>query len=123
MPASRRRFLLAMIDDNDESYVNGIKIGSTKGYNIRRIYQVPAGILRTGNNVISIKVEDTGGGGGVWGDSTDLTLTIDKKIQSLQGKWAFQVQSVAADGSAINPNSFPSLLYNAMINPLIHVRD
>ena len=39
---------LAMIDDNDESYVNGIKIGSTKGYNIKRMYQVPAGILKEG---------------------------------------------------------------------------
>ena len=110
---------LAMIDDNDESYVNGIKIGSTKGYNIKRMYQVPAGVLKEGKNVISVRVEDTGGGGGVWGDSTDLTLTIDKKIQSLKGSWLFQVQSILTHGSYNDPNSFPSLLYNAMINPLI----
>jgi sialate O-acetylesterase len=111
---------LAMIDDNDESYVNGIKIGGTKGYNIIRKYQVPAGVLKEGKNVISVRVEDTGGGGGIWGDSTDLAITIDKKVQSLKGKWAFQVQSMLNNGSYIDPNSFPSLLYNAMINPLIH---
>ncbi|MEP6948199.1 MAG: sialate O-acetylesterase [Ginsengibacter sp.] len=111
---------LAMIDDNDESYVNGIKIGSTKGYNIIRRYQIPGGVLKEGKNVISVRVEDTGGGGGIWGDSADLTITIDKKVQSLKGSWAFQVQSVLNNGSSVDPNSFPSLLYNAMINPLVH---
>lgn len=111
---------LAMIDDNDDSYVNGVKIGSTKGYNIKRKYQVPAGVLKGGKNVISIRVEDTGGGGGIWGDSSDLALTIGKDIQSLKGSWVFQVQSMLENGSYVGPNSFPSLLYNAMINPLIH---
>jgi sialate O-acetylesterase len=110
---------LAMIDDNDESYVNGVKIGSTNGYNTKRIYQVPAGVLKEGKNVIAVRVEDTGGGGGIWGDSTDLTLTVDKKVQSLKGGWAFQVQSMLKNGSFADPNSFPALLYNAMINPLI----
>jgi len=110
---------LAMIDDNDESYVNGVKIGATKGYNIKRAYQISAGVLKEGKNVISVRVEDTGGGGGIWGDSIDLKFTIDRKTQSLQGDWAFQVQSVADNGSYNDPNSFPSLLYNAMIHPLI----
>src|SRR5204863_8797610 len=82
---------LSMIDDNDESYMNGVKIGSTNGYNTKRIYQVPAGILKEGKNVIAVRVEDTGGGGGIWGDSTDLTLAIDNKVQSLKGQWLFQV--------------------------------
>ncbi|MEO8763653.1 MAG: sialate O-acetylesterase [Ginsengibacter sp.] len=111
---------LAMIDDNDESYCNGMKIGSTNGYNIKRTYKVPAGVLKEGKNVIAIRVEDTGGGGGVWGDSTDLTLTIDNVPQSLKGEWYFQVQSILDNGSYVSPNSFPSLLYNAMINPLIN---
>jgi sialate O-acetylesterase len=111
---------LGMIDDNDESYVNGVKIGSTKGYNIKRMYQIPAGVLKEGKNEISIRVEDTGGGGGIWGDSTDLKFAIDKKIQSLKGDWLFQVQSILKHGSRDDPNSFPALLYNAMINPLIH---
>jgi sialate O-acetylesterase len=111
---------LAMIDDNDDTYLNGLKIGSTKGYNIIRRYQVPAGVLKEGKNVISVRMEDTGGGGGIWGDSTDLTITIDKKVQTLKGRWAYQVQSMLNTGSYIDPNSFPSLLYNAMINPLTH---
>jgi sialate O-acetylesterase len=111
---------LSVIDDNDESYLNGVKIGATKGYNIKRVYQVPAGILKEGKNVIAVRVEDTGGGGGIWGDSTDLTFSVDRKTQSLKGPWLFQVQSILNNGSFNNPNSFPSLLYNAMINPLIN---
>ena len=111
---------LSVIDDNDESYLNGVRIGSTKGYNIKRVYQVPAGVLKEGKNVVAVRVEDTGGGGGIWGDSTDLTFSVDRKTQSLKGPWLFQVQSILHNGSFNNPNSFPSLLYNAMINPLIN---
>ena len=111
---------LAMIDDNDETYVNGTKVGGTKGYDIKRMYQIPAGVLKEGKNVISIRVEDSGGGGGVYGDSSDLKLTVNKNIQSLKGDWLFQVQSMLNNRSYLNPNSSPTLLYNAMINPLIH---
>ena len=80
---------LAMIDDNDESYLNGIKIGSTKGYNVPRKYQVPAGVLKEGKNVVSIRVQDTGGEGGIRGDSSDLTLATDKKYEIIKRPMAF----------------------------------
>ena len=65
---------LAMIDDNDITYVNGVKVGATNSYNAKRNYTIPAGILKEGKNVIAIRVEDTGGGGGVYGDSSDMKL-------------------------------------------------
>lgn len=112
--------LLGMIDDNDIAYLNGVKIGSTNGYNIKRVYRIPAGLLKAGDNSISVRMEDTGGGGGLYGDAEDLQLVIGGVRQSLSGNWRFQVESVGK-GNGIGPNSYPSLLYNAMIHPLIQM--
>lgn len=110
---------LAMIDDNDVTYVNGVKVGATNSYNAHRKYAVPAGILKEGKNVIAVRVEDTGGGGGIYGDSTDMKLSIGTNIVSLAGAWSFRVESISGDVNSIGPNSYPTLLFNAMINPLI----
>ena len=67
-------------------------------------------------NVIAVRVVDNGGGGGIYGDDTDLKLTAGEAIISLKGKWKFLVESIKKN---INENSLPSLCYNAMINPLI----
>lgn len=111
---------LGQIDDSDDSYVNGTKVGSTYNkYAQNRVYAIPAGVLKAGKNVIAVRVEDTGGGGGIYGDPKAVQLTIGAKVISLTGSWKFQVESLAKNSSAINPNSNPTLLYNAMINPLI----
>ena len=111
---------LAMIDDADDTYVNGIKVGKTNSYNLKRKYIIPAGILKEGKNVIVIKVLDTGGGGGIWGDAADVKLTIAEKAISLAGDWKYQVAVISsAVAVAIGPNSYPILLSNSMIHPLI----
>ncbi|MEO8413259.1 MAG: sialate O-acetylesterase [Ginsengibacter sp.] len=110
---------LAMIDDNDITYVNGIKSGITNGYNIKRQYAIPAGVLKEGKNVIAVRVEDTGGGGGMYGDSSDMKLTVDNHVMSLAGEWHFKVEKINEGAASIGPNSYPTLLFNAMINPLI----
>ncbi len=110
---------LAMIDDNDITYVNGIKTGETNSYNTHRKYTIPAGVLKTGKNVIAVRVEDTGGGGGIYGDSTAMKLTIDNNVNSLAGNWTFKVERIYGDANSVGPNSYPTLLFNAMVNPLI----
>ncbi|MEN9686741.1 MAG: hypothetical protein RLZZ28_2527 [Bacteroidota bacterium] len=109
---------LGVIDDNDETFLNGKKIGSTNGYNLNRIYKIEAGILMPGKNVMLVKVEDTGGGGGFYGNADDMKITIGQTQISLAGNWAFLVESLGK-ANAVGPNSYPSLLFNAMINPLI----
>lgn len=107
---------LAKIDDQDITYVNGIEVGSSSIYSQNRVYKIPAGVLKEGINVISVKVTDYSGGGGIWGDESSLKLTVQKTIIPLQGKWKFNVVSVKSD---ISPNSYPSLLFNTMVYPLI----
>ncbi len=107
---------LSKIDDMDITYVNGIKVGSTNQWDAKRKYILPAGTLKEGKNYIAVQVTDNGGGGGIYGDAADLKLTLNNSTYSLAGTWKFQVESIQ---KAVSENSFPSLCYNAMINPLI----
>lgn len=107
---------LSKIDDKDISYVNGVEVGRNNNWDVKRKYSIPEGILREGTNVISIRVDDNGGGGGIYSESDEFKITIGDKIIPLKGNWKYQVESVKSD---IGTNSYPSLLYNAMINPLI----
>jgi sialate O-acetylesterase len=110
---------LAMIDDSDDTYVNGVKVGSTiLKWNEPRNYFVPPGILREGRNVIAVRVDDTGGGGGIHGDASNMTIGIDGMSLDLAGDWKFKVESVMSGATALSPNSYPTLLFNAMVNPL-----
>ena len=111
---------LGMIDDNDDAYVNGIKVGATKAYNVKRAYKIPAGILKEGKNSIAVRVEDTGGGGGFYGDAAEVKIVFADQSSSLAGEWAYKVESVHEASLSMNPNAYPSLLYNAMIHPLIN---
>ena len=111
---------LSVIDDNDETFINGTKIGSTTGYNTSRDYTIGAGILKAGKNTIAVKIEDTGGGGGIYGVAAAIKLTIGETIIPLAGDWLLNVAEIKGGASAVGPNDYPSLLYNTMINPLIN---
>jgi len=113
---------LAMIDDSDETFINGTNVGTTKNkYNEKRKYNVPAGVLKAGKNLIAVRVEDTGGGGGIYGEKQDLKLsTYSQGVISLAGDWKFNVESISANKPSVGPNSYPTLLFNAMINPILN---
>lgn len=84
---------LGNIDDSDITYINGIKVGSIeKKYNDKRVYQISTGVLKAGKNVIAIRVEDTGGGGGLPGKPEELFLQVSGKKISLAGSWKYDVE-------------------------------
>jgi sialate O-acetylesterase len=107
---------LSKIDDEDITYVNGIEVGKNTIWEAKRVYSVSANILKEGENVIAVRVVDNSGGGGIYGDTADLKLTLGNKILPLEGKWKYKVIVVK---TSLSPNSYPSLLYNSMVNPLI----
>ncbi|URM37684.1 sialate O-acetylesterase [Flavobacterium anhuiense] len=107
---------LAKIDDEDIAYINGIEIGRNTQYDLKRVYSVPGNVLKEGKNVIAVRIVDNSGGGGIYGEAQDLELAIGSKSIPLDGKWKFRVIVVK---TALSPNSYPSLLYNAMVNPLV----
>ena len=110
---------LGMIDDSDETYVNGTKVGEMKSkWDAKRNYTIPAGLLKEGKNIIAVRIEDYGYGGGMHGQKEEFKLTIGGDEIPLHGKWSYRVESMMA-ATTIGPNNYPTLLFNAMINPII----
>ena len=61
------RISLGKIDDDEETYINGKKIGETSGWDIPRVYIVPYNVINWDKeNVIAIRVNDKGGDGGMY---------------------------------------------------------
>ena len=111
---------LAKINDSDHSFLNGTLIGTTLlRAEKSRIYKIPEGLLKSGKNILTVQVEDIGGNGGIYGDSATLNLQCEKRKISLSGNWRYKVGLVKFN-TVLNPNSYPTLLYNGMLNPLIH---
>ena len=125
---------LTAIDDYDITYFNGTKIGSTgretpDSYMVPRKYAVPGSLVRSGTNVIAVRVFDRAGEGG-FGRGGEMSLRLAGADQiSLRGDWDYKVERALEPknpdwGSrpepvgASNQNS-PSVLYNAMLAPLV----
>jgi sialate O-acetylesterase len=110
---------LAKINDSDHTYLNGTLIGSTDQMADKsRVYSVPAGILKPGKNILTVQVEDVGGVCGIYGDTASLKLQIEKSVIPLSGNWKYKI-GIVKFNFALSPNSYPTLLYNGMINPLV----
>lgn len=111
---------LGSIDDSDWSYINGHKIGSMLGvYNIPRVYEVETEHLKVGENIITIRVEDTGYGGGFHGASEDLFLKTNAHISSLAGDWKYKIGAMFAASTEFRPIHMPTMLYNQMLHPIL----
>ena len=64
---------LGCIDDGDETYINGKKVGSMWGWNTNRSYIIPFNLIQWDKeNIIAIRVDDTGGNGGIYGRAPSL---------------------------------------------------
>ncbi|RAJ07449.1 PVC-type heme-binding CxxCH protein [Arenibacter echinorum] len=84
---------LGPIDDSDKVYVNGTMVGATeKDYQANRVYQIPSGILKEGKNSLAVRVEDTGGGGGIWGKKEQMYFKTGQYSVSLAGDWKYEVE-------------------------------
>ncbi len=107
---------LSKVDDEDQTYVNGVLVGTNNLWDKQRIYKIPENVLKEGKNVIAVRIADYTGGGGIYGDPADLRIDFKDSNLPLEGLWKFNVVQVKI---SISPNTYPSLLYNAMVNPLI----
>ena len=110
---------LGMIDDSDESWVNGHRVGGMQGaWNVQRRYDVPASALVAGRNVLAVRVEDTGGGGGMYGERDSVYFSAAGVRRPLAGQWKFKVGSISLSLSG-HMNQVPTVLWNRMIHPLL----
>lgn len=112
---------LGRINNRDTTFVNGHRVGGAGGdgfeWDVDRVYELPSSLLKSGKNVIAVRVEDTGGNGGILGAAESLYLkTIEREIP-LAGEWRFKPSSVTVQAPS-SVNRLPMALYNKMIHPL-----
>lgn len=119
MAGKEARLHLGRIDDADETFVNGVAVGGLSDAQVQRVYTVPAGVLKEGRNVIAIRVEDKAGTGGIAGQPEQIRIEVSGRSIALAGEWSYRVESLTRINGNVSPNQFPTLLFNAMINPLI----
>lgn len=108
---------LGMIDDCDETWVNSDKLQKTCGWDQKRHYALSPGVLKVGDNVIALRVTDTGGGGGFHGQAKDVYLEIGGERIDLSGKWRARVEQIQEKDS-LQHNDLPTILYKGMIHPI-----
>ena len=133
---------LGPIDDMDRTYFNGKLIGSTEVsgfWQAERNYQIPASLVKPGVNLISVRVLDTQGDGGIYGTPEKMKLSLKSDSTTflpLRGDWKYQPVAELTGGKFyiydISKNEFqaqkrpvnlgpgtPSVLYNGMVNPVL----
>ena len=110
---------LGQIYDTDITYVNGVKIGSSNQKGKNRQYVVPAGVLKAGENSIAVRLENKNGDGGIRGKAEQIYLTNNEVEIALAGPWKYHIEKSENTSKLASPNDAGTLLYNAMIAPLI----
>jgi sialate O-acetylesterase len=113
---------LGPIDESDQVWVNGQHIGETwADFNPNRMYTAPPSALRAGTNVLVVRVEDYGGRGGFYGHPEQMRVESGAFQSPLSGAWQYKIgtPNLPPVPRRFTPNSRPTLLYNAMIHPLL----
>jgi sialate O-acetylesterase len=115
---------LGPIDDVDTSWVNGVQVGGEDGWDIPRVYKVPAGTLHAGKNLIAVGVLALSSGGGLWGPADAKTLQFaDGSKMVLDTPWRTRISAPLSETGGIPhapwlPENGIAMLYNGMIAPL-----
>ncbi|MEO7998806.1 MAG: sialate O-acetylesterase [Gemmatimonadaceae bacterium] len=112
------KLALGPIDDDDITWINGVEVGRTEGYFRVREYAVPSSALHEGNNVITVRVTDGTGDGGLTGDTSQLFIESAGAKISLAGDWRFRVGMASFNDDGQHINKIPTILYNRMMHPI-----
>lgn len=125
-PATLR---LGCIVDADSVWVNGKQVGFTAYQYPPRIYKIPQGLLKEGENVIAIRVISNGGNPHfvaekpykiIFGDRPYAVYgqTLPDEI-SLEGKWRYRQGTPMPSGlGGVTFCYLPTVLFNSMIAPV-----
>jgi sialate O-acetylesterase len=120
------RLFLGRIVDADSTFVNGQFVGNiTYQYPPRR-YSLAAGLLKSGKNIIVVKLVNSAGKGGFAPDKNYSLVANGEKID-LRGEWVYQVGQVlnypgadTHEADDYDPQTSLTGLFNTMVQPAIH---
>lgn len=117
---------LGLVDDYDWTYMNTNKIGHTHSRSRPVEYTISADQFINGSNTLSVRVKDVNRRGGIWGQPQDMFITPlgGGDTLWLAGEWRYHPVLEWATHDVFPPSrpylhNRPSVLYNAMIAPLI----
>ena len=125
MTGKPAKLFMGRIVDADYLYVNGMLSGSTSYQYPPRRYNLPAGLLKPGKNIIVIRVVNTAGKGGFVPDKP-YYLTADGQNIDLRGDWQYKVGQVFPPKNdrdnfiPFSAQNEPTGLYNTMVAPVIN---
>lgn len=113
---------LGIVDEIEQTWVNGVPVGNTFGWDVARDYELPKGLLREGENVILVNIYDGYGAGGFQGPAEVLKLGFEGGgFKALGEGW----DHAFAPAGLGEPPRTPwdtaaglSLIHNGMIAPL-----
>lgn len=110
--------LMGRIVDADSVFVNGTFVGNTTYQYPPRRYTIPEGILKSGENNVTVRITNESGRGGFVTDK-EYKIVFDDTEIDLTGEWNYKL---GLEMPPLRGQTFirwkPLGLYNAMINPL-----
>ncbi|MFO7296093.1 MAG: sialate O-acetylesterase, partial [Clostridia bacterium] len=121
MAGKPAKLYMGTIVDSDRTYVNGVLVGSTSYRYPPRKYEVPAGLLKAGKNVITVRVISNDGNGEFVKGKIYKLFGHGYEI-NLEGEWQYRV-GAAIDEPLPTVTFFqykPTGLFNGMIAPLLN---
>ncbi|MDD3885627.1 MAG: sialate O-acetylesterase [Victivallaceae bacterium] len=123
---------LGAIDDCDEVWFDGVKVGSTgvdtpKYWQAARVYDVPGKMVKPGRSVIAARISNISFDGGMTAPDKKLETSDGAASISLDNDWREKLE-YTADAAKLGPipvktsididsSHFPATLYNSMVAP------
>lgn len=109
---------LGCIVDADSVYVNGTFVGTTGYQYPPRIYRIPAGVLRSGSNNITVRIISNGGQPGFVQEKPYKIICGNESL-NLKTEWKYRLGAPMPSAPGMMFFCYkPVCLYNAMIAPL-----
>jgi sialate O-acetylesterase len=105
---------------NYSLYFNGTEIcKNIWNANPTHHYTIPGQLVKSGENVICIRMAMLWGGGGLNPPADDIYITDNFSKISLSGSWLYKKDLEPKLPQIRNYHYYPYVLFNAMINPII----
>ncbi|SFQ83820.1 sialate O-acetylesterase [Hymenobacter arizonensis] len=113
------RLELGTLVDADSTYINGQLVGSTGYQYPPRKYEVKAGVLKPGKNVVVVRlISNTGRGG--FTPEKKYELTAGGQTIDLRGPWQYKLGATMPPTPGTTSFQFtPGGLFNGMIAPVL----